>query len=148
MIYIGIDPGKNGCIALIDSKRVDTISLKDPISDDVIDYLLGIGNSYKVLLEKVHSMPRQGVTSMFSFGMNYGMIQGVLAGLGIEYDLVTPQTWQSRLGLSRKGVKESTTQKKNRHKDLAKSLYPWYNITHGNADGILIAEYCRRVSED
>ncbi|MDE6842532.1 MAG: hypothetical protein K2J24_03310, partial [Muribaculaceae bacterium] len=29
-------------------------------------------------LEKVGAMPKQGVTSMFHFGENYGFIQGVL----------------------------------------------------------------------
>ena len=46
------------------------------------------------VIEKVHSMPGQGVSSTFSFGTGYGQLQGLLAGLGIPFELVTPQAWK------------------------------------------------------
>lgn len=45
-------------------------------------------------VEKVGPMPKQGVTSMFRFGVSFGGIQGIVVALGIPLTLVRPQTWQ------------------------------------------------------
>jgi hypothetical protein len=39
-------------------------------------------------------MPGQGVASSFTFGTGYRQIQGLLAGRGIPFELVTPQAWK------------------------------------------------------
>jgi crossover junction endodeoxyribonuclease RuvC len=51
-------------------------------------------------IERVHAMPKQGVTSSFAFGLSYGLARGVLAALGVSVTLVTPQEWKKsfRLG--------------------------------------------------
>lgn len=46
------------------------------------------------IVEKVHSMPGQGVASTFKFGKGYGSLLGILAGLSIPVELVTPQAWK------------------------------------------------------
>jgi crossover junction endodeoxyribonuclease RuvC len=51
-------------------------------------------------VERVHSMPRQGVSSSFTFGMGYGLVRGVLAGLGIPTTLVTPNEWKRAMRVS------------------------------------------------
>lgn len=48
-------------------------------------------------VERVHSMPKQGVVSAFTFGMGYGLIRGVLTGLGVATTLVTPNEWKRAL---------------------------------------------------
>jgi crossover junction endodeoxyribonuclease RuvC len=48
-------------------------------------------------VERVHSMPLQGVVSAFTFGMGYGLIRGVLTGLGVPTTLVTPNEWKRAL---------------------------------------------------
>ncbi len=48
-------------------------------------------------LEKVYSMPKQGVKGVFSFGMNFGVWQGILAALGTPYFLPGPRDWQKGL---------------------------------------------------
>ena len=54
-------------------------------------------------IERVHALPKQGVTSSFSFGLSYGLARGVLAALGVPVTLVTPQEWKRafRLGSSK-----------------------------------------------
>ena len=47
-----------------------------------------------VLLEQVSAMPGQGVSSMFTFGANYGGWIALLEGLRIPYVSVRPQKWQ------------------------------------------------------
>ncbi len=46
------------------------------------------------VIEKVHSMPKQGVTSSFNFGFNAGVVQGMAYAFGLPVVLVPPQTWK------------------------------------------------------
>jgi len=50
-----------------------------------------------VMVEKIHSMPKQGVKSMFTFGEKFGWIQGVLDSFRIPYTFASPQAWQKLL---------------------------------------------------
>lgn len=145
MIYIGIDPGKNGGIALLSnvSDFIDTFVY----SEDAILEVLKQASKYvdKICyLEQVHAMPKQGVTSTFNFGMNFGFIQGVLKAYGIPYELVTPQKWKKEF---------SCTSDKNTSIEVAKRLFPNVNLKatdrckkdhDGMAEALLIAEYGRR----
>jgi hypothetical protein len=38
-----------------------------------------------------HPMP---LASTFTFGCGYGQLQGLLAGMGVPFELVTPQSWK------------------------------------------------------
>ena len=82
-------------------------------------------------------MPGQGVSSMFNFGMGYGAIQGVLAGLCVPLHLVTPQKWKKHQGLIGKD--------KDCARTLAQQLYPEASLARkkdiGRADAILIGDY-------
>lgn len=145
MIYIGIDPGKNGGIAFI-SDSFDT-PLVYPFSEDVLIRELGANyQDYDMIctLEHVHAMPKQGVSSTFNFGMNFGFIQGVLKAYGIPYELVTPQKWKKEF---------SCTSDKNTSIEVCKRLFPSVNLKatdrckkdhDGMAEALLIAEYGRR----
>ena len=103
MLVFGVDPGKSGGIALIEDGKV-VYAMAMPISGDEIDLSLishvvegfPLGNSC-VYIEKVHSMPGQGVASMFSFGFSTGVIHGIFAALCVPRYLVAPQTWKSFL---------------------------------------------------
>jgi crossover junction endodeoxyribonuclease RuvC len=93
--YVGIDPGKSGAYAIINEdyaivsyglfdKNNSLIALRKTFPD----------THTRACLEAVHAMPMQGVTSMFSFGENFGFWKGVLEALDIPYILTPPQTWQ------------------------------------------------------
>lgn len=115
-IIIGIDPGINGAIAVLDLKAekvsvfdVPTIKVpgkgrgKKSVSDydkaGMADLLSKYQNrQVAVSMEKVHAMPGQGVTSMFTFGRGVGIWEGMLAAFGWEIDLVTPQNWKKEYG--------------------------------------------------
>ena len=147
MIYIGIDPGKNGGIAIIDSDGV----IAFPFSEErLLIELDGIAQEYECIcyLEHVHAMPKQGVSSTFNFGMNFGFIQGVLKAYEIPYELVTPQKWKKEF---------SCTSDKNTSIEVCKRLFPNVNIKatdrcrkdhDGMAEALLIAEYGRRHYND
>lgn len=148
MIYIGIDPGKNGGIAFIDIRTEFVTPLVKTYcySDEELISLCGDFKDFRVVcfLEQVHAMPKQGVSSTFNFGMNFGFIQGVLKAYGIPYELVTPQKWKKEF---------SCTSDKNTSIEVCKRLFPKVNLKvterckkdhDGMAEALLIAEYGRR----
>lgn len=54
------------------------------------------------LLERVASMPKQGVSSTFKFGTSYGITIGVLAALGIGTKYARPNDWKKFHSLTKK----------------------------------------------
>jgi crossover junction endodeoxyribonuclease RuvC len=53
-----------------------------------------------VIVEKVNSMPGQGVASTFKFGQSYGALLGVFGALKLRIVHVTPAKWKRSMGLS------------------------------------------------
>ena len=139
--HIGIDPGQTGAAVLISETGIDYFDWPgDPVQfyhelkqwRDDFDIKM-------VLLESVHSMPKQGVSSSFKFGLNFGMIQGVLAGMRIPYMLVTPQKWQKGVVVPSDG-KDS----KERSLTVARRMFPqvdWLRRKkdHNRSDALLMA---------
>jgi crossover junction endodeoxyribonuclease RuvC len=52
------------------------------------------------LIERVHAMKGQGVSSCFNFGVSYGVVQGVVTAHRIPVHLITPQEWKKHHRLS------------------------------------------------
>ena len=104
MIYIGIDPGKSGGICVYNPYRdsVDLNKMPDTIHG-IVTLMRDIVTQYeeediRLVLEKVHSMPGQGVASTFTFGQGFGQLQGVIAALGLSYIEVIPNRWMKLIG--------------------------------------------------
>jgi crossover junction endodeoxyribonuclease RuvC len=55
-------------------------------------------NDCHVYVEKVSAMAGQGVTSVFSFGRSFGMIEGILAAFKLPVTYVAPATWVKAVG--------------------------------------------------
>jgi crossover junction endodeoxyribonuclease RuvC len=123
MIYLGIDPGINGALAVLDSDGdiIDIFdmpaleyksgkSVKRRVNPQgiVAELALFKDQSVQGIIEQVSAMPGQGVTSMFSFGRALGVLEGVLAGLLIPYDHVTPSVWKKemKINASKDGARE------------------------------------------
>jgi crossover junction endodeoxyribonuclease RuvC len=99
MIFAAIDPGSvNAAIAVfhdnvpvfVDDIRtvngmLDTVAFARALSDMKVE---------RVVVENVHSMPKQGVSSTFKFGMACGIIHGVAGALRLPLTLVTPNQWK------------------------------------------------------
>lgn len=73
-------------------------------------------------LERVGAMPgggerRMGASSAFNFGHSAGVVEGVIAALGIPLHLVAPQVWKKTHGLLGKKDKDEA-------RTLAARLYP------------------------
>lgn len=157
MIILGIDPGVTGAVALFKDGRflkVLDIPVKPGGSKEkkVIDaaalaYLLveELWESYpRVYMERAHAMPGQGVSSTFGYGLTNGIIEGVLAALGLTSDgnplkKVVPAVWKRRLHLLSNAHPKDAGLKK------ARALYPEAPLSlakhHNRADAILIGHY-------
>lgn len=140
-LFIGIDPGLKGGIAFVREDGHHAWAYKMPETDaDILSVFADIqSGDYEpfALLEQVHAMPGQGVSSCFTFGEGYGKLQMALAALQIPYERTSPVKWQKALGCLSKGNKNVTKAK-------AQELFPNVKITHNIADALLIAEYCKR----
>ena len=151
MIFIGVDPGKSGGIAIITGTTVATFKL-DQTETDIANWLNDAtfsrtGGNCRAVLEQVHACPAksdrygkmrgQGVSSAFAFGQSYGFVRGLLIALKIPYFDVSPQRWQKALRCLTKGDKRISKAK-------AQQLFPQVTVTHANADALLLAEYARR----
>jgi len=149
MMYLGIDPGASGGLAVIskDGALVDASKML-ATERDLIDYFDAIGEA-RAVLEKVWAGPRMGSSAAFKFGLNYGMIRTALTAARIPFDEVTPQKWQLVMGCRANGKgfgERDDTAAKNRTKQRAQQLFPSQTVTHAIADAMLLAEFCRRIS--
>ena len=143
-LYIGIDPGKSGAIAIIlDDGKLYVEKFNEGIKSLFDLVKLCSKYKYTCAIEKVHSYPGQGVASTFSFGVNYGIWLSILNSNNIHYHNPTPQKWMSYY------LELGTYDKKDRKaklKAIAQSLYPTTKVTLVNADAILIAHYCKTIN--
>ena len=131
MIYVGIDPGKNGAMAIIYPNKTKLIDYSLPTYVFYLRKFQLEEKEFKVIVEKVHSMPGQGVASTFSFGENFGKIQGILEALEIPYELVPPQVWQRSCGIPPKSDKKAIA-------SIISTIYPkaeLYGLRGGLKDG-------------
>ena len=152
-ILIGIDPGSSSgglfIIIIPDDKDLRTFyagyEFKKMTEKDIFERIYNVtGENTTALIERVHSMPKQGVSSAFKFGENYGFLRGILTALKISYREVTPQTWIKYYGM-KKEKEESKTDWKRRLRQKAEKLFPDVKITANTADALLIANYLNNI---
>ena len=112
MLVLGIDPGSSGGLAVVENNNNSLpkiiLALRMPI---VTIYGKKIVDTKKIakelenlpidvsIIEKVHAMPRQGVTSSFQFGRNFGGIETLSYIFSKRVDYVAPAIWKKSLGL-------------------------------------------------
>lgn len=154
---IGIDPGITGAIAVLDDE-LHLLEIYDmpaifsgktnQVNAAALAKILVSCQSYsvvkgkstggiKIYLEQVNAMPGQGVTSMFNFGVSYGIVMGICGTLEYPLFLIRPGLWKRKAGLLGKP--------KDAARGLAQHLYPNADLAlkkHiGRADAILIARF-------
>jgi crossover junction endodeoxyribonuclease RuvC len=146
MVYIGIDPGQSGAIALISNKFIKVYDWVDGPSMAGVLMVWSMFYDIKLAaLEQVGAMPKQGVSSMFKFGANFGWWQGALDALKLPYVLVRPQTWQKGLVPKKKDKADKPSLL------VARRMFPQVDLSlkkhDGRADALLIADWTKRRYE-
>lgn len=157
-VYIGVDPGASGGIAMIkDNGEMFLYAAMPQTERDIAEVFKAVSGSttidYKGTIEAVHAMPGQGVTSMFSFGRNYGFLRGCLISHGISFRETTPKEWQRAVGIF---AKKGEVKKDHKMRCLAKAQQMFPEVTLWSTprskgaqlavcDAMLIAYYGRLV---
>ena len=160
---IGIDPGKNGGIAMLNEDgKVINVEKMPETPKDLLNHLVALvahaastasqmcEPSIVVYIEKVGGIPGQGASSAFSFGRGCGHLEMALLALKLRTNDVTPQKWQKLYSVGHSSITTSTAAEKKEHKLKLKakcqSLFPSLGkkITNATCDALLIAEYGRK----
>ena len=146
MIYVGIDPGKSGAYAAVAYNREGgRTAWARPWNDE--DFLADMDVYARsdepvfVTLERVSAMPKQGVKSMFTFGTEYGFIQGVLRALELPFETVPPGIWKKAYALG-KDKRASIEACKRLFPDVGLLRTDRCKVEHdGMAEALLLADY-------
>ena len=107
---LGIDPGINCGIALLTGERGNQLEYLDhapllkegkqrSINGPRLAEIFADLDPDIAVIEKVHAMPGQGVTSMFRFGRAVGTLEGLLSCLKVRLSYVSPQQWKRHFNL-------------------------------------------------
>lgn len=158
MIYIGIDNGMSGGIAIIEDKKIlellpmPTVQSTDSRNEYDVNTITEILRKYlgraTMIIEKAHAMPLLGSVQAFSFGKCYGTMIGIAGALKIPFNIVHAKTWQKEMF---RDLNSSDTKKAS--VIIAKQLYPDQSFlptvrskkpSDGLTDAILIATYGQR----
>ena len=150
-MYLGIDPGFSGALAVLDDKLniihyqdmpiievAKKRELNEPELRNIFQRFSPKYNNLIVGIEKSQTMPGQGIVSTGRYMASYGFLRGLCVGLGLHYVLIRPPTWKKAMLADMPKEKGSSIQKVNQ-------IYPEIKLTrkkdHGISDAILIARY-------
>ena len=153
MIIIGIDPGINGAISVVENKKIlevyDTPTMIDGKKNkrqinsaqvtNIIKERQKNNNEVIVVVEQVNAMPGQGVTSMFNFGQSFGVIKGICAALNLPIYFVRPSKWKKHFNLIKTNKDASRTKVIEVYPEISSKLHR--KKDSNRADAILIALY-------
>jgi len=140
---MGVDPGSSGAVAFYFPDFPAKIGVYDfPLVDKEINgaALADIIRAHSpdiAVIENVHALPKQGVSSTFSFGVAFGIVRGVLSTLLVPQHYVSPAKWKRHYGL---------TAEKEKSRELAIQMWPAAEAfrrkkDHGRAEAALLARY-------
>lgn len=145
---MGVDSGNSGAVAFFFPSHHDRVSVDDfPLAHGQIcggqlyDRIRQMAPDVAIV-ELVHAMPGQGVSSTFTFGRAFGTVVGVIQAAGVPLHFVSPRKWKNHFGLS--SDKEAS-------RELALRLFPktqeHFRLKkhHGRAEAALIALYGARA---
>lgn len=145
-IYCGIDPGFSGAWGMID-EHGKYVSCGDMINDGQFILANHVWaemsqardrQDIEVVVEAVHAMPKQGVSSTFKFGMAYGAAIALAQRFNVMVNNVAPRVWKKSLKLD---------SDKDTSLLLARELWPNAPLArkkdNGRAEALLLAYWLR-----
>lgn len=140
---IAIDPGKKGAIVTRAASALEVVKMQDLTEKDLFLYLER-QRPYNaiVVMERVWARPGNGVKQSYNYGYNNGMIMMACTAARLKLEMVLPKKWQTALSLDRLPKAQNTyINRKKRNKQHAQRLFPDVEVTHVNADALLLSEY-------
>lgn len=165
MKILAIDPGQKGGLAWLDVFDRPCCKGMPDTHGDLLALLRRIREVVDTcyIEHVVGFIPGGGAGAMFSFGVNFGYLQGCLDSLSFRVIRVRPQAWQKALQLggkvgkvkadadaskdSKKAVgqinRAANKDWKNKLKADAQRRFPGMHITLETADACLLLDYAR-----
>ncbi len=140
--FIGIDPGKNGGIVVLDTSTGEVLYCEKmpPTPADIYELLSGYKDSTAYMEAVGYGMPGQSSKATATFARHNGHLEMALIALGIPTVMVTPARWQKHFNLTSKTA-ESKTAHKNRIKAFSQMRFANIKVTLATADALAIALY-------
>lgn len=157
---IGIDPGQKGGFAVThDGRDIVELTVMPESTKDLVIYFSKFDTKTTIVyLEKCQPMPKQGVSSVFTYGVHFGFLRGMLEALRLPYWLVPPRRWQydafvgTTASEPKKRAKEAacrlfprtcfraTERSQKAHEGLVDAtLIAWWGYRHAKLEGQLLA---------
>ena len=140
-MILGIDVGASGSLCSLDNSETTFVDYTYKGLRGYIDYIESIKNISLCVVEEVHSMPGQGVKSMFSFGQRFGEIQGILQAFKVPYILIKPTVWKKFLNIPAKSDKHKSA-------EIIQNIFPKAilhtergRLLDGRSDALCLAHY-------
>ena len=162
MKIIGIDPGLQGAIAILENNKVINLfemptmsegkknkkQLNSALLVKLLKENISTNEEVSVIVEQVNAMPGQGVTSMFNFGQTFGAIKGICASLELPIFFVRPSKWKKHFELINASKDSSRTKAIEMYPSLSKDLAKKKDVN--KSDAILIARFFNetRLTDD
>jgi len=155
MIYIGIKPGDDGAIAVINKYSVvkSIIDMPDNVSRGLYRFLsimICAEDDKNVLafVESAYINPEQSFKSIFHYGEKYGEIWAVLKILNIPFQEISQLEWKEEFSLPNRDKAESVKVAEQVFTSIRFSFNQFWaepcDMLDYRAEALLIAEYCRR----
>jgi Holliday junction resolvasome RuvABC endonuclease subunit len=143
-IWIGIDPGDRGAIALVNWPDFAVVHPLHGLAYDELYNRIGeIKRDHDVrftFVEKIRPMPSwlRGSIATNKLSKHAGAITMALTGHNMNFQEIEPQVWQRALGCPNRSGNKSTSRRR------AVELFPEIKVTNEIADALLIAYHCQR----
>ena len=147
MNILAIDAGMKGGIAILNTESNQMKAAPTPLVGKEIDYrrvheTITFYEPSIIVIEKVHAMPGQGVTSMFNFGLGYGALVALATISTARVVLVTPQMWKKHVLAGTSKDKDAAIQFCNHTYSNVNLILPRCRNAHdGMADAVCLAHY-------
>lgn len=152
-MVIGLDAGATGGVAcLVDYQFMDAMRMPTKkVSGKDITNAAAIWNRISawaaeyqpdvsvIGIEAVHAMPKQGVSSSFTFGRQFGKAEAALELFGYPMHYITPSVWKKAFHLT-SSKQDSIDAAKLRFGDAIEP-YLRFKKDDGVAEAALIAAY-------
>lgn len=142
--YLGIDPGKEGALAVLDDNGL-IVSLEDMPRNliETIKLIRAMPTISRAAIEQPFAGGKMGKPSCMSFGMTVGELRGILGSLEIPFQMVKPQDWQRVYGVVGKSKgNDSINQCLKLYSDAP--LIEGAKRKDGRSDALLIARWLWR----
>lgn len=147
-LFCGIDPGSaSGAWGIVDhngnywsSDFIPNEGKRIVVTKFADDLRMAIGREdVSFVVEDVHSMPKQGIASTFTFARAVGAIEATTRLFRAPWFIVSPQRWKADMGV---------TADKETSLELARTLWPDAPLSrvkdNNVAEALLLAEWLRK----